>query len=164
MVVDDDRSYNIALTKYLQDHFGSIISITNFQTGEHCLDIIDGKPEVVILDYFLNSKYTDAMNGLSILDIIKRKNTKAEIIMMSSQDKIGIAVKAMEHGAFNYVVKGESAFPQISKSLRNIMSTFKLQREYRRIRNSTLATVASIIFIVAFTIAVQVFHPTLLMP
>jgi len=162
MVVDDDRTYNNALVNYLQGHLGGNATVTGFQTGEECVGQIDKKPQVVILDYFLNSQYFDAMNGISILDIIKKKNPNVEIVMVSGQNKLELAVSAMRHGAFNYVIKEESAFPQINKSVRNIMHMYKLRNDLKSIRKSAIAAIAGVIFIIGFTIAIEIFAPGIL--
>ena len=164
LIVDDDRAYNYALVNYLQEHFGNSVNITSFQTGEQCVDLIDSNTEVVVLDYFLDSKFSDAMNGMSVLDTIKKKNPNIEVVMLSGQDKLDVAINAMRHGAFNYIVKGVAAFPQISRSIRNIMHTSTLHNELKRNRSITIATIASVVFIVGFTIAMQIFAPGILKP
>src|ERR1035437_524317 len=164
IVLDDDRAYNFALVNYLQEHFGNSVNITSFQTGEQCVDAINSKTEVVVLDYFLDSKFSDAMNGMSVLDTIKKKSPNIEVVMLSGQDKLDVAINAMRHGAFNYIVKGVAAFPQISRSIRNIMHTSTLHNELKRNRSITIATIPSVVFIVGFTIAMQIFAPGILKP
>jgi DNA-binding NtrC family response regulator len=164
LIVDDDRAYNFALVNYLQEHFGKYVSIKSYQTGEQCVTNLKSNTEVVVLDYFLNSRFSEAMDGISVLDLIKKKNPNAEVLIVSGQDKLDVAVNAMRHGAFNYIVKGESAFPQISKSIRNILHHFSTSTELKRYRNITIATITSVIFIVGFTIAMQIFDPGILRP
>ena len=159
IVVDDDKAYNKALVNYLKEHFGETTSVTSFQTGEQCLDILEKKDQVIILDYFLNSRFSDAMNGISVLNIIKKKNPNAEVLMLSGQDKLEIAVSAMRNGAHNYIVKGESAFPQIFNSVRNIIHNYALRSELKRYRNMTIAAIAGVLFIVGLTIALEVYTP-----
>ncbi|HEY4799170.1 MAG TPA: response regulator [Bacteroidia bacterium] len=161
LVVEDDRTYNSALVHYLQGNLKDQANVTGCQTGEQSIDLIEQKPDVVILDYFLNSRFASAMNGLSVLDIVKKRSPGSEIIMVSGQDKIDIAVKAMNHGAFNYVVKGESAFLQIGKSIRNVMHLRKLQKDSKWARISVLSTIAGAILLVGFLLAIQVFAPQL---
>jgi DNA-binding NtrC family response regulator len=162
LVIDDDSAYNKALVNYLQEQYNDDISVTGFQSGEECLNSFEGKPKIVILDYFLNSRFSDAMNGISVLDIIKKKNPGTEVILISGQDKIDVAINAMRHGAYNYIVKGSSALPQIGRSTRSIMHTFKLRNDIKWARNSALATLAGVFLIVGFAIAIQIFAPALL--
>ncbi len=161
LVVDDDRTYNIALTNYLKEHLGGTATVKSFQTGEQCLDLIDKKNQIVVLDYFLNNRFFDAMNGISILDVIKKENPNAEVIMVSGQDKLEIAVSAMRHGAHNYIVKGASAFPQIFNSVRNVIHNFSLQKELKRYRRIAIGIIACIAIIVEITIALEIIAPQL---
>lgn len=159
LVVDDDKTYNNALVNYLRTHLGKTAIIKSFQTGEQCIDFIDGKNQIIVLDYFLNSRFYDAMNGISVLDIIKKKNPNTEVIILSGQDKLEIAVSAMRHGAHNYIVKGESAFPQIFNSVRHVIHNYSRDKELKQYRRIAIATVASVAIIIGITIALQVFVP-----
>src|ERR1035438_5668428 len=72
-LVDDNKSYLTILVHYLHKHFKSKIQIDSFINGEDCLKEIEKKPtiEIVILDYYLNAKSKNAMNGLEVLKKIK---------------------------------------------------------------------------------------------
>ena len=48
------------------------------------------------------------MNGIETLDKIKAFNPEIPVIMLSSQDKIDVAIECMHHQAFDYVVKSET--------------------------------------------------------
>lgn len=159
LVVDDDRLYNSALVNYLKEHLGGKAIVKSFQTGEECLDVIDKKAQIVILDYFLNTRFYDAMNGISVLDSIKKKNPNVEVIMLSGQDKLEIAVGAMRHGAHNYIVKGKSAFPQIFNSVRNVVRNYSLTKEREQYRGIAIATLTGVALIVGITVALGIFAP-----
>ncbi len=81
-------------------------------------------PDVIILDYYLNGLDANAMNGIEILDKIKAYNSDIPVIMLSSQDKIEVAIECMHHRAFDYVVKSETAFMRIQRII-NSISRFK---------------------------------------
>jgi DNA-binding NarL/FixJ family response regulator len=110
-VVDDDEMLSMALEDYLErktDH-----EVHLFNTGEDCLDHIQEQPDIVILDYNLNSVKKDAANGLVILDAIKKLNDNIQIVMLSSQDASWIIMQTVQMGAAEYVVKDENAFEKI---------------------------------------------------
>ena len=50
-----------------------------------------------------------------------------DVVMLSGQDKIEVAVKTMQYGAFDYIVKGESSFYRAEKAVFNIYRFKKLQ-------------------------------------
>jgi two-component system OmpR family response regulator len=117
-LVDDDALY----LKSLEIEFSqnSEVSVKTFATGELCLENISQHPDIVILDYFLDSVDPNAKNGIETLDKIKSSNPMIEVIMLSSQDKIEVAVNCMKHKAFDYIVKSETAFIRLQKVINTI--------------------------------------------
>ena len=100
-------------------------TVETFATGELCLENLSHKPDVIILDYHLNGIEKDAMNGIETLDKIKAINPDIPVVMLSSQDKIDVAISCMHHKAFDYVVKSETAFLRLQK---NITAYFHYER------------------------------------
>jgi predicted type IV restriction endonuclease len=49
--------------------------------------------------------------------------------MLSSQDKIEVAINCMHHKAFDYVVKSETAFLRIQKKIETILSFNEIETE-----------------------------------
>ncbi len=119
-IVDDDPLYTKALEHSISEKIPSV-KIKTFQTGEACLQQIKQKPDVVILDYYLDSKVSYAWNGLTILKQIKKLVPKTKVIMLSVQDSLDVAVKCIENGSFDYIPKSESAFVRINNVLLNII-------------------------------------------
>jgi len=117
-IVDDD----VIFLKLLKVDFLQYpeYETTSFSTGELCLEKINEMPDVIILDYYLNGLDAIAMNGIEILDKIKAYNQDIPVIMLSSQDKIEVAIECMHHRAFDYVVKSETAFMRIQRIINSI--------------------------------------------
>lgn len=110
-VVDDDEMLSMALEDFLERKTNHEIYL--FNTGEDCLDHLEEQPDIIILDYNLNSVKKDAANGLVILDAIKRMNDDVKVVMLSSQETTWIILQTVKMGAAEYVVKDENAFERI---------------------------------------------------
>lgn len=126
-LVDDDILFLKSLEIQFLDH--GDFDIETFATGEICIANISKNPDVVILDFHLDGIDKTAMNGLETLDKIKHFNTNIPVIMLSSQDKIDVAVSCMHHKAFDYVVKSETAFVRLQKAINTIFKYQKLEKE-----------------------------------
>ncbi|WP_310559231.1 response regulator [Flavobacterium sp.] len=126
-LVDDDALH----LKSLEMEFEELgnFSIETFATGELCLDNLSHNPDVIVLDYYLDGIDETAMNGLETLDKIKAQNPAIPVIMLSSQDKIEVAVQCMHHKAFDYVVKSETAFLRLQKIITMIIQQNKMEKE-----------------------------------
>lgn len=125
-LVDDDALFLKSLEIDFIDNTESIIR--TFPTGELCLENISQNPDVIILDYYLNSIDRNAINGLETLDRIKTANQSIPVVMLSSQDKIEVAVNCMKHQAFDYIVKSETAFLRLQKTITTIFHYQKLEK------------------------------------
>ncbi len=126
-IVDDDDLFLKALV--IQFRENPIYEVVTFATGELCVEEIHNTPDIVILDYHLNSIEKNAMNGLKTLDIIKKINNDIPVIMVSAQDKIEVAVSCIHHKAFDYVVKSETAFVRLQKIIKAIFKYKKMEKE-----------------------------------
>jgi DNA-binding NtrC family response regulator len=126
-LVDDDALF---LKSLEIDFIGQAdFEIETFATGELCIANLSNNPDVVILDFHLNGIDKNALNGLDTLVAIKKYNVEIPVIMLSSQDKIDIAVKCMHHNAFDYVVKSETAFVRLHKNISTILSDQKIKKD-----------------------------------
>ena len=126
-LVDDDALYLKSLEIEFLQH--ADFAIEAFATGELCITHLSGNPDVIILDYQLDSIDKNAMNGLETLDKIKAYNADIPVVMLSSQDKIDVAINCMHHKAFDYVVKSETAFMRLQKIITAIFSYKKMEKE-----------------------------------
>ena len=126
-LVDDDALFLKSLEIEFKQH--ADFTIDTFATGELCLQHLENNPDVIILDYHLDGIDKNAMNGLETLDKIKVINPDIPVVMLSSQDKIDIAINCMHHRAFDYVVKSETAFIRLQKIITSIFSFKKIEKE-----------------------------------
>jgi DNA-binding NtrC family response regulator len=126
-LVDDDAVY-LKLMEIEFLHHGDF-DIETYATGELCLENLSHKPDVIILDYYLDGVEENAMNGIDTLDKIKAADPNIPVVMLSSQDKIDIAISCMHHGAFDYVVKSETAFMRLQKIITAIFEFKKIEKQ-----------------------------------
>jgi two-component system OmpR family response regulator len=133
-LVDDD----VLFLKVLEFEFIKYpeFVIETFPTGELCikqlflptLHPVD-LPDIIVLDYHLDGIDKNAMNGLQVLDAIKKLNPEIPVVMLSSQDKIEVAVNCMKHKAFDYIIKSETAFIRLQKTIAAILHDKKREKE-----------------------------------
>lgn len=126
-LVDDD----IVFLKSLEIEFleSGDFEIETFVTGELCLKKLSHNPDIIILDYLLNSIDKDAMNGIDVLDKIKEYNPDIPVVMLSQQDKIEVAIDCMHHKALDYVVKSETSFLRLQKIINSLHQFKKMEKE-----------------------------------
>lgn len=111
-IVEDNMMYLKSMQFFLKERFPET-EIAIFPLGELCIHNLHLNPDFIILDYFLDTKFSKAANGLEMIRKIRAKKIKAKIIVLSSQDKIGVAVEAVENNQCSYVAKGRDAFEKV---------------------------------------------------
>jgi CheY-like chemotaxis protein/AraC-like DNA-binding protein len=126
-LVDDDPVFLKLIEMQFLENNGFIIE--TFTTGEKCIENLYKKPDIIILDYYLNSIIKKAMNGIETLDNIKKINAALPIIIVSSQDRIDVAVDCLHHKAIDYVVKNETTFMRLQKVIANILSYNNMEKK-----------------------------------
>jgi len=126
-LVDDDAFYLKSLEIDFLEH--ADFSIETYSSGELCIENLSHCPDIIVLDYYLDSIDKTAMNGLETLDKIKASNPNIPVVMLSSQDKIDVAIECMHHQAFDYVVKSETAFMRLQKIITSIFRFKKMEKE-----------------------------------
>ncbi|MEQ8807899.1 MAG: response regulator [Imperialibacter sp.] len=126
-LVDDDAVFLKSLEIEFLNAGG--FTVETYATGERCLENLTHAPDVIVLDYHLDGIDKDAMNGVKTLDKIKASSPDIPVLMLSSQDKIEVAVTCMHHKAFDYVVKSETAFIRMQKIITSIIQLKKVEKQ-----------------------------------
>ncbi len=116
-IVDDNKIMVETMKQYLQSRFGRDINISTFNDGESCLAKVDKDTNIVILDYYMEGK-----NGLEVLKSIKVINPNTEVIMLSNNENMALAVETFRAGATDYVIKGVNSWGKISKLVNTIVT------------------------------------------
>jgi two-component system, OmpR family, response regulator len=149
-LVDDEPIQNEMLKDYLNERF--VYEIKTFDNGEDMLQNMHLSPEIVVLDYHLSAHKTNAKNGVEILKLLKDKYPAVQVIMLSGQDKIDVAIDSMKYGAYDYVVKGETAFSRTENILNNVSELHKMRTINRAYKRTITLLTISLILIIALAI------------
>jgi len=126
-LVDDDALFLKSLEIEFMQNADFIIE--TYATGELCIENLSHNPDIIILDYHLDGINKTAMNGIETLKKIKNFNPDISVIMLSSQDKIDIAIDCMHNRAYDYVVKSETAFVRLQKIISGIFRYKRLEKQ-----------------------------------
>lgn len=146
-IVDDNKLLATDLKLFLENKFEAELNISNFSDGESCLKMVNEQTNIVILDYFLNGK-----NGLETLKAIKAINPNTEVIMLSGNEDIAVAIQTFRAGAKDYVVKGSGSWKKIT----NIVTQILLAPIHLIVREFGVSKFVAIFFLTFFVMGVVV--------
>ncbi|MBI9112997.1 sigma-54 dependent transcriptional regulator [Maridesulfovibrio ferrireducens] len=98
LIVDDEDGIRYSLRGVLEDEG---FSVSEADSGENALkSISDDMPDLVFLDIWL-----PGMDGLEVLDRIKKEWDWLPVVMISGHGNIETAVSAIKKGAFDFIEK-----------------------------------------------------------
>jgi DNA-binding NtrC family response regulator len=98
LVVDDEKSFLLLITKILEDDGYSIRGVSD---PDDALEIFDSfSPNLVITDLKMPK-----MDGISLLKRVKEKNPETDVITITAFATVDTAVDAMKQGAVDYITK-----------------------------------------------------------
>lgn len=98
LVIDDDQSIRKTLTGYLKKLNYDVYSAAN---GIEGIELANSElPDLVITDI----KMPEA-DGFEVLKKVKEIDSRIHVIMMTAFDDMHSTVKAMQHGAYDYIEK-----------------------------------------------------------
>ena len=112
-IVDDDEMLSMMLEDHLEVHDN--LQIQSYPTGEDFLADISNRPDFVILDYNLDSIQPEAKNGLEVLKDIMAFDDSIKVIMYSSEQQEGEALKYIKAQTLDFIIKDNQAFSKIDQ-------------------------------------------------
>ncbi|MDM8525622.1 sigma-54 dependent transcriptional regulator [Desulfococcaceae bacterium HSG8] len=98
LIVEDGKSQRELLRDFLRDEEYEVSVAEN---GEQAVEKVKaGYYDLLLLDYKM-----PGMNGMQVLETVKRINPETDVIIMTAYGTIDTAVKAMKAGASDYITK-----------------------------------------------------------
>ncbi|MFC1520943.1 response regulator [Elusimicrobiota bacterium] len=98
LLVDDEKELVDTLVTRLEKRGFTMSSASNGE--EALLKLKDHEQDVIILDVFMPGK-----DGIEVLKEIKSFKPLVEVVMLSGHADLGLAIKGMQYGAFDFLTK-----------------------------------------------------------
>ena len=110
-------------------------AVRSYNTAEEFLgrESRDKKPDLIILDYFLNSKVPSAMSGSELVEIFRGQENRIPIIIISSQKKVSVALDLVKLEVVDYIEKTEDFVSKIGGAVANVINMKKVEFEKKKI-------------------------------
>lgn len=126
LVVDDDKDLRFNLSNILKDEDYDVLAV---EDGREALKAVqNNSPNLALLDVRL-----PGMNGMKILEKLKRIDKDLIIIMITAYVEVKDAVKAMKLGAFDYIIKPFDN-EELILSIKRALQAQYLSREVEELR------------------------------
>lgn len=157
-VVEDNVIYANLIKHALEDNIYCDVLILDY--GEKLISQFKSgyKPSLVVLDYDLSGPFAGRsfMNGNSVLDMIKGVDSDIEVIMLSGHDDPEIIGEAITLGAYDYVVKNDSAINNITNRVKNLIKKINLNDEIKAVNRTKYMMIFIAVITVAFSLFINI--------
>src|SRR5215831_12157712 len=121
-IIEDDAVYCSVLAHFLS--LNPDFKVRKFLSAKDFLKSIYEKPDIITLDYSL----PDA-TGDRLLTQIREMSPESEVIIISGQEDIKIAVDLFKKGAHDYIVKDHDTHERLWMAISNIRENIGLKKE-----------------------------------
>jgi len=128
LIIDDDRDILLTARIVLKKQFGNIQTETD--PGKIIPRLNNNSYDVILLDMNFSTGATSGKEGLKWLREIMKSEPGAHVVMMTAYGDIDLAVKAMQEGASDFVVKPWDN----QKLLATIINVYRLHKSSLEIR------------------------------
>ena len=121
LIVDDDKDLRFNLSCILKEEGHEVIAAADGKQALKALAL--SAPDLVLLDVRL-----PGMDGVELLEEMKKIEKNLPIIMLTAYSDVKSAVKAMKLGAFDYITKPFDN-EELILSIKRALQTQYLSRE-----------------------------------
>ncbi|MFH1102040.1 MAG: response regulator [Methanobacteriota archaeon] len=124
-IEDNDDDYEI-IKRSLEKNIKNPLLVERASTWREGLNLMHSTAfDVLLLDYLLPD-----MNGLEILERIKKENVEIPIIMLTGGGDENIAVKAMKEGVSDYIIKDDLETEKLSESITRVIALTRFLKQW----------------------------------
>ena len=128
LIVDDEKNYPPILAAVMEEEgFEPLMA----NSGEEALAILKHSD----VDLVLTDMKMPSMDGIQLLENVKKKDPELPVIMMTAHGTVEKAVEAMQKGAYSYIMKpfdNDSLIIYVNKAI----AMYRVIKENRRLRQT----------------------------
>jgi DNA-binding NtrC family response regulator len=128
LIVDDEKNTREGLKQFLEAQDYDVITASEGREGFELF--LKEKPDLVLTDIRM-----PGLDGLALLEKIKRENPKALVILMTAYGSVEDAVKAMKGGAFHYLTKPVN-LEEVQFLIKKALTSLSLEEENKELRQA----------------------------
>ena len=128
LIVDDEKNYTHIMNAVLSEEGFETVTANS---GADALEVLANSD----VDLVLTDMKMPKMDGIALLEEIKKKDPELPVIMMTAHGTVEKAVEAMQKGAYHYLLKPFDN-DQLVIYTKKAIEMYRVIRENRNLRNA----------------------------
>ena len=108
-IIEDSKIISSLMSNLLSREFD--VTVFTFESGESALETLNSvTPDIILLDYHLDSRNKHNINGQEFMIILKKLKVLVPVIILSGQSNKEVMAHLIQLGAIDYVSKDDEYF------------------------------------------------------
>ena len=108
-IIEDSKIISSLMSNLLSREFD--VTVFTFESGESALETLNSvTPDIILLDYHLDSRNKHNINGQEFMTILKKLKVLVPVIILSGQSNKEVMAHLIQLGAIDYVSKDDEYF------------------------------------------------------
>lgn len=132
LIVDDERDIRELIAGILGDE--GYTTRTARDADEALTQIAQRRPSLILLDIWLQGS---RMDGLEILDYLRKNHADVPVVMISGHGNVETAVSAIKRGAYDFIEKPFKA-DRLLLIMERAIESVRLKREVKTLRQQSI--------------------------
>jgi len=139
-IIENNEAYSFMLKYKLQRY--PVYKIISFKSCEECIENMNIKPDIILLDYKLLNICSD-----EVLNSLKVYSQKVPFILLSSQEETAPILNLIKEGTFEYVLKEGDSTKLANKLIVKIVSILNRKKTVE-LKTKKMQMILSLILLV----------------
>jgi two-component system OmpR family response regulator len=132
VIVEDNKPFahllETELSKLLENENHTIHV---FENGELCEQFLHINPDLVFVNYHLNSNNDSVMKGLDVIKMIKQNHKETDFVMITNDEQNELFLKILQIGAFDYLIKNTGVICRLGLTVQKWLSIIKIKQDIK---------------------------------
>lgn len=135
LLIDDEAEYAKIAQHLLSRFQGKTFNLIWKQDGEAGITELKSNPaiDIVLMDYFL-----PVHNGIEIVKQLAEQNINVPVILLTAHRNFQVAVEAMRHGVYDYLVKDQCSDTVLPKAILTVLDHVRIHKQITEIEKQQM--------------------------
>ena len=95
--------------------------VITYMTGEECLENLNQKPTLIVLDHILSGSGDNRLSGLETLKEIRKVDKDVPVVILTGQDDDALLSEFMDQGANRYLTKNDFFIDSLIETIQEVI-------------------------------------------
>lgn len=151
IIIDSNPVYGKLVQQYLE--IADYKEILVFSDAGECLNYLDLQPDIIISEFY---HANPAFSGLNFLETVHKVSPDTDVIFFTSQTDVELAVKAIRHGAAEFIVKSKYAPDTLLRKVNKLVNYRYDMLRNNRARKKLAASVGLLVILTILLVYIYV--------